>query len=232
MDFIVGLTPTKHGHDAVFVCVDKLSKMTHFMAITTTMTAEETTRLFRDHVYKLHGIPLKLISDRDARFAGRFWQELHYLLGIQLAMSTSFHPQTDHETERLNRVFENMLRHYVSHFQNDWDKYLSMVEFAFNNSWQKSIKTTHFLLNYGQHPSTLVNRMISGSQILAIKDFTLAMGTVISEAKKHLLAVQQRQKSYADTKQRDVSYEVGSEVLLSYSNIKLKTLGARKLLPR
>jgi hypothetical protein len=91
MDFIVGLTSTKQGHDAIFVCVNKLSKMTHFMVTTTIVTTEETARLFRDHVYKLHGICLKLISDRHARFMGRFWQELHYLLGTQLAMSISFH---------------------------------------------------------------------------------------------------------------------------------------------
>ena len=107
-------------------------------------------------------------------------------------MSTSFHPQTDGQTERLNRVLEDMLRHYVSPSQDDWDEYLSMVEFAYNNSWQESIKTTPFLLNYGQHPSTPVNRRINGSQVPAAKDFALAMSNVISEAKKHLLAAQQR----------------------------------------
>ena len=130
----------------------------HFMTTTTIVTAEETARLFRDHVYKLHGISLKLISDRDARFTDRFWQELHYLLGTQLAMSTSFHPQTDGQTDRLNRVLEDMFRHYVSPSQENWDEYLSMVEFAYNNLWQESIKNTHFLLNYGQHSSAPVNR--------------------------------------------------------------------------
>ena len=107
-----------------------------------------------------------------------------------------------------------------------------MVEFAYNNLWQKSIKTTHFLSNYGQNPSTDVNRRINDSQDPAAKDFALAMSNVISEPKKHLLAAQQRQKNYADTKRRDVSYDVGSKVLLSTSNIKLKTPGARKLLLR
>ena len=147
-------------------------------------------------------------------------------------MSTSFHPQTDGQTERLNRVLEDMLRYYVCPSQDNWDEYLLMVEFAYNNLWQEFIKTTHFLLNYGQHASTHVNRRISESQVSAATNLALAMSNVISEAKKHLLAAQQRQKSYVDTKRRDVSYEVGSEVLLSTSNIKLKTPGARKLLPR
>ena len=137
--------------------------------------------------------------------------------------TTSFHPQTDGQTERLNRVLENMLRHYVTPSQNDWDEYLSMVESAYNNLWQKSIKIIPFLLNYGQHPSTPVNRRISGSQVPATNFFALAMSNVISKTKKHLLATQQRQKSYDDTKRCDVLYEVGSEVFLSTSNIKLKT---------
>ena len=98
------------------------------------------------------------------RFTGGFWQELHYLLSTQLAMFTSFHPQTDDQIERLNKVLEDMLRHYVSSTEDDWDKLLSIVEFAYNNSWQEFIKTTHFVLNYGQHPSTLVYGRISGSQ--------------------------------------------------------------------
>ena len=104
------------------------------MAITTIVTAKETARLFRDHVYMLHGIPLKLINDRDVRFMGRFWQELHYLLGIQLAMSTSFYPQIDGQTKRLYRILHDMFTHYVSPSQDDKDMYLSTVEFAYNNS--------------------------------------------------------------------------------------------------
>ena len=95
MDFISSLTPSANGYDAIFVCVDKLSKMAHFMPTTTHVTAEGTARLFRDHVYKLHGLPRVILSDRDARFTSRFWDALHGLLGTRLAMSTAFHPQTD-----------------------------------------------------------------------------------------------------------------------------------------
>jgi hypothetical protein len=94
--------------------------MAHFMATTTNVTAEETTKLFRIHVHELHGIPLKLIWNRNVRFTGRVWQELHYFVGTQLAMSTSFHPQTDGQTKRLNRVIEDKLGHYVSPPQDDW----------------------------------------------------------------------------------------------------------------
>jgi len=92
MDFSSGLTPFANGYDAIFVCMDKLSKMIHFMPTTTHIIVEGTARLFRDHVYKLNGLPRVILSDRDARFTSRFWDALHGLLGIRLAMSTAFHP--------------------------------------------------------------------------------------------------------------------------------------------
>lgn len=79
----------------IFVCVDKLSKMAHLMPTTTHVTVEETAWLFHDHVYKIHGLPKVILSDRDVRFTNRFWDALHGLLGTKLAMSTAFHPQTD-----------------------------------------------------------------------------------------------------------------------------------------
>ena len=147
IDFITGLTPTKQGHDAILVCVDKLSKMAHFIATVTTVTTEETSRLFIDFVYKHHGLLRKLVNDRDTRFTSRFWVALCNVLGTKQSMSTAFHPQTDKQTERVNRILEDMLRHYVSPTQDDWDLYLSLVEFSYNNAWQESIKTTPFMLN-------------------------------------------------------------------------------------
>jgi hypothetical protein len=147
-------------------------------------------------------------------------------------MSTTFHPQTDGQTERVNMILEDMLRHYVSPTQDDWDLYLSLVEFAYNNAWQKSIQTTPFMLIYGQHPLIPLNIGINTCHAPTAKDLVQSMSSIMQEAKKHLLATHNRQKSYADTKRRKISFDVGIQVLLSTSNIKLKMLGARKLLPR
>jgi hypothetical protein len=89
-----------------------------------TVFANETRRLYFNFVYCRHGLARKIVSDRDVRFTGFFWRELHRLLQVRLAMSSSFHPQTDEQTERANRNLEEMIRHYVSHRQDNWSTLL------------------------------------------------------------------------------------------------------------
>ena len=106
-DFITHLPPTaRSGFTAIMVVVDRLSKMVHFLPTIDTASAEDTAALFRDRVFCLHGMPKSIVSDRDVKFTSAFWQELHRLLGIQLNMSTA---QSDGQTERMNRVLEDML---------------------------------------------------------------------------------------------------------------------------
>ena len=124
MDLIKQLPVSTAGKDAIVVFVDKLSKMVRLAATTTTVNAEGFAHLFIDNVFRSHGFPKKIVSDRDARFTGNFLTEVTKQLKIQQAFSTSFHPQTDGQTERMNRTLEDMLRHYVNPYQNDWDEYL------------------------------------------------------------------------------------------------------------
>lgn len=231
MDFITQLPVTRHGNDAIVVFVDRLSKMVHFAATKTSVSAEEVARLFRHEVFRLHGIPAELVSDRDPRFTSRFWVELSSLLGSKLKMSTAFHPQTDGQTERVNRVLEDMLRHYVSPVQDDWDEHLDCAEFAVNNAWQESVRNTPFFLNFGQHPRTPSGGS-AGSQVPAANDFVNRLEKALSTAKLSLRAAQDRQKSFADQRRRDVVYGVGQQVLLSTQNFRLANPGSRKLLPK
>ena len=114
LDFITQLPMTQRGHDAIMVVVDKLTKMVHIIPTTTTFTAVTVAELYRDRVWKLHGVPSKIVSDRDLRFTSAFIREFCSLVGARQAMSTPYHPQTDGQTERVDRVLEDMLRHYVS----------------------------------------------------------------------------------------------------------------------
>jgi hypothetical protein len=123
-------SPPSGGFDAILVVVDKMSKSIVLIPTHTVVTAKETAGLYVNHVYFRHGLARKFISDRDVRFTGAFWQGLHRLLQVKLAMSSSFHPETDFQTERANRTMEEMLRHYVSHRQDDWHLLLPALEFA------------------------------------------------------------------------------------------------------
>ena len=218
MDLITALPETKDGHDAVVVFVDALTKMVHFRACRTDANAEAVARLFVDTVVRLHGIPGELLSDRDTRF-------------ISLKLSSSYHPQTDGQTERVNRVLEEFLRHYVSPEQNDWDRLLPMAEFAVNNAWHESVQNTPFFLNYGQHPMTPASVAIDFKSPAAA-DFTATLQSALTRAKQLLAEAQQRQKAYADRHRREVTLKVGDKVLLSTRNLQLKNKGTKKLLPK
>jgi hypothetical protein len=97
-------------------------------------------------------VPKSIVSDKDPRFTSKFWQELWKLCGTQLKMSTAYHPQTDGQTERSNRTLEDILRHYVSAEQDDWDEHLTAAEIAVNSSVQAATGFSPYYLNFGDHP--------------------------------------------------------------------------------
>ena len=119
VDFITKL-PVVAGKDAILVVCDRLSKMTHFVATTEGTSAEGLARLFRDNVWKLHGLPESIVSDRGPQFAAELMKELNRILGIQMKLSTAFHPQMDGQMEWMNQELEQYLRFFVEHRQKDW----------------------------------------------------------------------------------------------------------------
>ncbi|KAG2843458.1 hypothetical protein PC113_g18598 [Phytophthora cactorum] len=131
--------------------VDRFSKMVHLAAVPAEVTAVQPARLFVDMVFKHHGMPLDIMSDRDPRFTARFWKEVFTLLGTQLSMSTADHMQTDGQTERVNRVLGDLLKSYTHSFQ-QWSDCLPMAEFAINNSVHASTGHTPFYVNAMRHP--------------------------------------------------------------------------------
>jgi hypothetical protein len=208
---------------------------------------------------RLHGLPREIVSDRDPRLTSAFWSELCRILQVTPAMSTAYHPQTDGQTERTNRTMEDVLRHFVSPRQDDWDLWLPLVEFAINNAVQESTGFTPFFLNYGVHPlapfaatlrggkhaashSRLMQhrtavrgaraRVFDSLRVPAVTDFQQRMQQCLEAAKQHLTDAQQRQKRAADAHRSDATLSVGDSVLLSTAHLQLKSNGTRKLLPR
>jgi transposase InsO family protein len=232
MDFVTGLPCTAAGHDAIMVFCDRLTKMVHFAACTKTTDAAEAAKLFRDRVFAAHGLPVSIVSDRDSRFNSEFWSTLMDLLGVKHKMSTAFHPQTDGQTERVNRVLEEYLRHYVSPNQDDWDEWLALAEFAYNNSVHEATGHSPFLLNYGIHPRLPGAVRTQSAPVPAVAEFTAKMQEIIGRAKERIAAARQRAKRVADPSRRHALFAVGDRVLLSARNIALKTPGVNKLLPK
>jgi hypothetical protein len=231
MDLITALPPTTTGYDALAVFVDKLSKMTHIVPCRTTITAEQFAELYVSAVVRHHGLSSKLVSDRDARFTGHFFAELCRLMGITQAKSTAFHPQTDGQTERMNRVVEDMIRHYVGPYHDDWDKSLPLIEFAINNSWQASIQCTPFRAHQGYDPKTPLTGEIS-HRCPAAQAFWDKHTERRDHCIKCLTHAQDRQKHYSDLRRRDVKYSQGQWVYLSTKNVKFRSTGTPKFLPR
>ncbi|KAG3237320.1 hypothetical protein PI124_g17687 [Phytophthora idaei] len=151
MDFGFGLPPDSKRRTGVVVFVDRFSKMVHLAAVPAEVTVVHTARLFVDMVFKHHGMPLDIVSDRDPRFTARFWQEVFTLLGTQLSMSTADQPQTDGQTERVNCVLGDLLKSYAHSLQ-QWSDCLPMAECAINNSVHASTGHTPFYVNEMRHP--------------------------------------------------------------------------------
>ena len=231
MDFISHLPKTKAGNTAIYVVIDRLTKLVHIAATTDTSTATDVATLFLDMVFKHHGLPRNIVSDRGVKFTSSFWTSLCTQVGIQLKMSTAYHPETDGQTERLNMVIVDMIRHYISPIHDDWDEHLTAVEFAVNNAYQQSIGSTPFRLTYGQNPLTPVSLRIPKVENLTALQVTKTLQDRLQKAKQCLEAAQQRQKVYADQDRRPVKYKPGDEVLLSTENIKRSGIGTPKFMP-
>jgi hypothetical protein len=225
MDLITSLPKTKRGNDTIVVWVDKLTKMMHAAATPSAngeTKAPGMARLFFDNVVRLHGVPKKIVSDRDKRFDSNFWRCLWQLLGTKLAMSTAYHPQTDGQTERMNRTLEDILRHYVSFHHDDWDDHLTAAEIAINNSVSQSTGFSPYFLNYGRHPSFPVTSLLPASPNETVAETMRKMHENIEIARSGMAQAQARQQQYANSRRRDVVFKEGEEVYLSTKNLPLR----------
>src|SRR3984893_10817976 len=232
MDLITKLPETTSGKDAIIVFVDKFSKMVHYAATTTTCTAVDVARIFFDTVVKLHGVPKNIISDRDPRFTSKFWKQLWNLLGTQLKMSTSHHPQTDGQTERSNRTLEDILRHYVSKQQDDWDQHLTAAEIAVNSSVHASTGFTAFYLNYGEHPYFPTHIPLDTINNNTVYELMQQLERNIELARNNMEMARNKQTHYANQHRRNVVFKEGEMVWLSTQHLNLPDGITRKLSSR
>jgi hypothetical protein len=233
MDLITALPRSKLGNDAIVVFVDKLTKMVHYVATKTNVTAPQLATIFFREVVRLHGVPESILSDRDPRFTAHFWRAFWTQLGTTLTMSTAYHPQTDGQTERANRTLEELLRSCVNFRQNDWDEHLAAAELAINNAVQASTGFSPFYLNFGQEIQLPLDQAIAGllpSSNPTATDRISRLKTGLELARSNIEKAQTRQAKYADQHRRDVKFQVGDSVLLSTEHLKM--VGSDKRTPK
>lgn len=226
MDFITQLPKTKNGHDAVVVFVDPFSKYAIFAPTTTNVTAPQVAKIFFERVFVSHGLPKKIISDRDVRFTGNFWKALFAALDTKLSMSTAFHPQSDGQTERVNQILEQLLRSRASYRQDDWDLHLSAAQAAYNNSVQASTKFSPFHVLYGREmmvPAALLSPVDTSTTVPAVADFLEERAAEWRAVRDNILVAQARQKEFADRGRSYHTFKVGERVLVSTKHFTPRT---------
>jgi len=165
------------------VAVDSAGKCSHFIETVTTVTAAGAANLYLRNVWKLHGLSRKVMSDRGLQFIAAFMKELYQLLGIEAVTSTTYHPQTDGQTERVNQELEQYLWIFIRERQDDWYTLLPLAEFSYNNHIHSSTQQTPFLLDTGRHPQMGFEPHQSPSHLKAVNEFTDRMKDTLKEAK-------------------------------------------------
>jgi transposase InsO family protein len=194
--------------------------MMHLVPSRKTDTAPDFARMFVSNVVRLHGLPDSIISDRGSLFTSQFWTALSKLLGVKHRLSTSFHPQTDGQTERLNQVIEQYLRIFCNYQQDNWHSLLPLAEFAYNNSFQSTIKTSPFYANYGYHPRfTFTTTTPSPLDVPAAKELADKLAAHHDALSENIKFAQDSQARYYDSKHQRVEFNVGDKAWLLSTNV-------------
>jgi hypothetical protein len=150
MDFIVGLPRTQARYDSIWVIVDRLTNVAHFILVKMTYSGAKLAELYVSRIVCLHGVPKKIVSDRGSQLTSKFWEKLHESKDTKLNFSFAYHLQMDGQTKRTNQILEDMLRACALKYGKGWDKSLPYAEFSYNNSYQASIQMAPYEALYGR----------------------------------------------------------------------------------
>lgn len=213
MDFIEGL-PKSNSYDVILVVIDRFSKYAHFIPLSHPFTALQVAQAYMNQVYKLHGLPQSIISDRDKLFTAKFWQELFRLSDTQLQMSSAYHPQSDGQTESLNQCVEAFLRCTVHACPRLWSKWISLAEYWYNTAFQSALGRTPFEVLYGQQPRHLGIVDPQAATVPDLEKWLSERNLLTTLIQQQLLRAQQRMKHQADEKRSERTFPEGDMVFL------------------
>lgn len=195
MDFITGL-PSSHGFQVIMVMVDRLTKYAHFAALKSGFTSIQVADRFFDTVVKLHGLRATIISDRDKVFTSTFWSSLFRLQGTTLKMSSAYHPQTDGQSEAVNKCLEMYLRCFIYENPRQWYNYLGWAEYWYNTAVHTSSGMTPFEAVYGRAPPTLIRYSPSALDPPEVNSQLRDRDALLGRLRGHLEKAQKRMKKF------------------------------------
>jgi hypothetical protein len=214
MDFITGL-PNSAGYTVILVVIDRLIKFAHLFALKKDFDSKKVAEIMMQHIVKLYGMPKSIVSDRDKVFTSKFWQHLFKMQGTTLAMSSAYHPQSDGQSEALNKCLEMYLRCLTFTNPHIWCKMLHLAQYWYNTSFHTSAAMTPFKALYGKDPPALTRSNIvmtdmdeNASQLIASREHLL------TQLQQNLHKAQQAMKLQADRKRLPMEFTIGDMVLV------------------
>ncbi|XP_058755573.1 uncharacterized protein LOC131628770 [Vicia villosa] len=226
MDFITHL-PSSYGHTAIWVICDRLTKYVHFIPLPTHFSAKDLANRFTVEIFRLHGNPKTIVSDRDPLFLSKFWKEFFKNQGTHLQYSTAYHPETDGQTEVVNRSVETYLRCFAGEHPRTWHKFLHLAEYWYNTTFHSAIQMSPFKALYGRDPPNILDYVKQ-----TVSDGTLELTLqqhqqILSELKIHLKKSRIAMEKQANTKRRNVTFVEGDWVLLKLQPYRQTTVQHR-----
>ena len=217
MDFVLGLPLTARGHDSIMVVVDRFSKMAHFVPCSKTSDASKVASLYFREIVRLHGLPKSIVSDRDVRFTSHFWRTLWGLLGTKLKFSTAYHPQTDGQTEVVNRSLGNLLRSLVGESLTTWDLIIPRAEFAYNSSTHRTTSMSPFEVAHGLAPRKPLDLVPLDPHVRVSEDgvaFAQHVSQLHQDIHDRIQSQNALYKQAADRHRRPRIFQVGDQVMV------------------
>jgi len=178
MDFITGL-PISYGFTVIYVVVDRLSKAAHFMPLKQDFTSKLVAEIFFKNVVKLHGLPKSIVSDRDKVFTSQFWKFLWQFSGTTLKMSSTYHPQSDGQSEILNKFLELYLRCFTFDAPREWSKMLAWAEYWYNTTYHTSTGMTPFRVVYGREPPKILKYVPQDNDPLSVQEQLISRDAIL-----------------------------------------------------
>jgi hypothetical protein len=216
MDFITRLPRTSNGYDSIWVIVERLTKVAHFIPVKTTYKGSQLVELYMTQIVCLHGVSKKIILDRGSQFTSKFWKSFHENMDMKLNFSSAYHPQT----ERTNQVLEDMLRACALQHGSSWNKSLPYAEFSYNNSYQASLKMLPFETLYGRKCRTPLYWDQTGERQFLGPELIQGADEQVRIIRENLRVARTWQKSYADNRRRPLDFEERNHGYLKVSPLR------------